>query len=96
MELDDSDGSNLDSRSPEMTWAPESSWQNAKDKPSQSCRPRPRDGGGGCKAVILHGITVADSVILATAQRHSATLWSQNADFDGLPGIRYFARQHRE
>src|ERR1700722_1050721 len=45
---------------------------------------------------IQHGIAMADSVMLATAQRHSATLWTQDADLEGLPGIRYFARQHRE
>jgi len=36
---------------------------------------------------------MADSVMLATAQRHRATLWTQDADFDGLPGARYYAKQ---
>jgi predicted nucleic acid-binding protein len=39
---------------------------------------------------LLHGIAMADSVMLATAQRHGAILWTQDADFDGLPGARYF------
>ena len=43
---------------------------------------------------ILHGISMADSVMLATAQRSRATLWTQDSDFDGLPGTRYYAR-HR-
>jgi len=42
---------------------------------------------------IDHGIAMADSVMLATAQRHQALLWTQDADFDGLPGTRYFARR---
>jgi predicted nucleic acid-binding protein len=42
---------------------------------------------------ILHGIAMADSVMLATAQRHRATLWTQDADFDSLPGVKYFAKR---
>jgi predicted nucleic acid-binding protein len=48
------------------------------------------------RLAIQHRIAMADSVMLATAQRHLATLWTQDADFDGLPGIKYFAKQHRE
>jgi predicted nucleic acid-binding protein len=40
-----------------------------------------------------HAIPMADSVMLATAQRAKATLWTQDADFEGLPGVKYFARQ---
>jgi toxin FitB len=42
---------------------------------------------------IQHGIAMADSVMLATARRHRATLWTQDSDFDGLQGARYFARR---
>ncbi len=42
---------------------------------------------------ILHAIALADSVMLATARRHRATLWTQDADFDGLPGVKYFAKR---
>jgi len=42
---------------------------------------------------IQHGIAVADSVMLATAHRHRATLWTQDSDFDGLQGARYFAKR---
>ncbi|MEZ5320089.1 MAG: type II toxin-antitoxin system VapC family toxin [Vicinamibacterales bacterium] len=37
-------------------------------------------------------LPLADSLVYATAQRHEATLWTQDADFDGLPGVKYFAR----
>jgi predicted nucleic acid-binding protein len=40
-----------------------------------------------------HGLAMADSVMLAAAQRHGAVLWTQDADFDGLPGTRYFAKR---
>ena len=42
---------------------------------------------------ILHGIAMADSVMLATAQRHRATLWTQDSDFDSLPGVKYYAKR---
>ena len=39
------------------------------------------------------GLPMADSVMLATAREHSATLWTQDADFADIPGVRYVARQ---
>ena len=42
---------------------------------------------------LRHGIAMADSVMLATARRHKATLWTQDADFQGIADVRYFARQ---
>jgi predicted nucleic acid-binding protein len=42
---------------------------------------------------IEHGIAMADSVMLATAYRHRATLWTQDSDFEGLHGARYFAKR---
>jgi predicted nucleic acid-binding protein len=47
----------------------------------------------GARLVIQHRIAMADSVMLATAQRHRATLWTQASDFAGLPGTKYYARQ---
>jgi len=37
-------------------------------------------------------LPLADSVILATARRHGATLWTQDADFEGLDDVRYVAK----
>jgi toxin FitB len=42
---------------------------------------------------IHHGIAMADSVMLATAYRHRSTLWTQDSDFEGLKGARYFAKR---
>lgn len=36
-------------------------------------------------------LSLADSVILATARAHGATVWTQDAHFEGLPGVRYRA-----
>ncbi len=41
---------------------------------------------------MLHRLPMADSVILATARRHDAVLWTQDADFEQFDGVSYFAR----
>lgn len=38
-------------------------------------------------------LAMADSVILATAQMHNATLWTQDADFAHIPGIKYRSKR---
>jgi predicted nucleic acid-binding protein len=38
-------------------------------------------------------LPLADSVILATARLHDATVWTQDADFQGLAGVRYRSRE---
>jgi hypothetical protein len=35
---------------------------------------------------------MAHSLIYATAQRASAPLWTQDADFEGLQDVRYFPK----
>ena len=37
------------------------------------------------------GLAMADAIILATARAHDAELWTQDAHFEGLPGVRYIA-----
>jgi toxin FitB len=39
-----------------------------------------------------NGLPMAGSLIYATAQAHHATLWTQDAHFDGLPGVKYFPK----
>ena len=39
------------------------------------------------------GLPLADSVILATARQYGAELWTQDADFEGIEGVRYRKRQ---
>jgi toxin FitB len=38
-------------------------------------------------------LPMADSVVLATARLHDAVLWTQDGDFEGLPGVRYRSRK---
>ena len=35
---------------------------------------------------------MADSIIYATALRHEALLWTQDAHFEGVNGVRYFKK----
>lgn len=41
---------------------------------------------------VSHKLPLADSVMLATARRHSAVLWTQDADFRGIDGVRLVAK----
>jgi predicted nucleic acid-binding protein len=34
-------------------------------------------------------LPLADSIILATARQHGAQLWTQDAHFEGMEGVRY-------
>ncbi len=38
-------------------------------------------------------LALADSIVLATARLHRATLWTQDADFEAMPDVRYVARR---
>ena len=38
-------------------------------------------------------LPMADSLILATARAHSATIWTQDADFKGLPDVKFVGQQ---
>ena len=42
-------------------------------------------------SVELH-LPMADSIILATARQYEADLWTQDADFADVQGVRYIAR----
>ena len=37
-------------------------------------------------------LPMADSIILATARQFNAVVWTQDADFENLPGVRYVAK----
>jgi predicted nucleic acid-binding protein len=46
-------------------------------------------------ARLGHGLKLpmADAIVLATAQKHEATIWTQDSHFSGLEGVKYFPRQ---
>ena len=37
-------------------------------------------------------LPMADSAMLSAAQMHRATLWTQDADLEGIPGVEYIAK----
>ena len=37
-------------------------------------------------------LAMADSIILATAQKYGATIWTQDSDFQHLKGVKYFKK----
>jgi predicted nucleic acid-binding protein len=45
------------------------------------------------KASIERRLPMADSIMLLTAQTHGATFWTQDADFNGVEGVKYVARK---
>lgn len=45
------------------------------------------------KLGLLHQLPLADSVMYATAQAFGATLWTQDSDFEKLPGVRYLLKR---
>jgi predicted nucleic acid-binding protein len=38
-------------------------------------------------------LPMVDSVMLATAQAQDATLWTQDADFEGIAGVQFIAKR---
>lgn len=38
-------------------------------------------------------LPMVDSIMLATARAHSAVLWTQDADFKDIEGVRYYPKQ---
>ncbi len=42
---------------------------------------------------LRHKLPLADSIVYATAQNGQALVWTQDADFDGLPGVRFWAKR---
>lgn len=44
---------------------------------------------------LEHGLPMADSIILATARQFEATLWTQDADFENIAGVKYFPGKSR-
>jgi len=44
---------------------------------------------------VAHRLPMADSIMYATARAFKAALWTQDADFEKLPGVRYRAPASR-
>jgi predicted nucleic acid-binding protein len=44
------------------------------------------------KLSLQHKLPMADSIILATAKHYNATIWTQDIDFQNIPGVNYFPK----
>jgi predicted nucleic acid-binding protein len=44
------------------------------------------------KLSFIHNLPMADSIILATAKAHDCTIWTQEADFKNIPGVKFFPK----
>ena len=42
---------------------------------------------------VALGLSMADSIMLATARSFAAPFWTQDSDFEGIDGVRYVAVQ---
>lgn len=45
------------------------------------------------KASLQYKLPMADSIVFATAQHFKATLWTQDSDFEKLPGVKYVPKK---
>lgn len=45
------------------------------------------------KASIEHRLPMAESIILATARAHGAILWTRDAAFERIAGVKYVAKK---
>ena len=41
---------------------------------------------------LKHGLAMADAAMYAIALEHKAVLWTQDADYQGLKGVKYFPK----
>lgn len=44
------------------------------------------------KASRLHGLAMADAAMYSMARELNAIFWTQDMDYQGLPGVNYFAK----
>jgi predicted nucleic acid-binding protein len=47
------------------------------------------------KASLDQKVPMADSIIIATARKYGATIWTQDEDFEGMSGVNYFKKSAR-
>ena len=47
------------------------------------------------KISLQHHLPMADSIILATAKTYNCVIWTQDSDFENLPGVHFFPKKDR-
>lgn len=46
----------------------------------------------GAEVAIRHSLAMADAMMYSLALEHGATFWTQDADYQGLPGVQWFSK----
>ncbi len=44
------------------------------------------------KLSLKYNLPMADSIILSTAQAYECLVWTQDSDFENLPGVKFFPK----
>jgi toxin FitB len=44
------------------------------------------------KLSLQYSLPMADSIILSTAQAYACLIWTQDSDFENLPGVKFFPK----
>ena len=44
------------------------------------------------KLSLQYSLPMADSIILSTAQAYECLIWTQDSDFENLPGVKFFPK----
>jgi len=44
------------------------------------------------KLSLQHSLPMADSIVLSTAQAYECMIWTQDSDFENLPGVKFFPK----
>jgi toxin FitB len=44
------------------------------------------------KLSLQYNLPMADSIILSTAQAYKCLIWTQDSDFENLPGVKFFPK----
>ncbi len=52
----------------------------------------PEISTAAAKISLRYKLPMADSIIYATAKKHNAALWTQDVDFNGMPGVNYISK----
>ncbi|HEX5783705.1 MAG TPA: type II toxin-antitoxin system VapC family toxin [Burkholderiaceae bacterium] len=46
----------------------------------------------GAEVALRHKLAMGDALMYSLALEHGATFWTQDVDYDNLPGVKYFAK----
>lgn len=46
----------------------------------------------GANVALRHKLAMGDALMYCVAQEHNATFWTQDVDYQGLPGVQWFAK----